>query len=466
MALVVAALSALSLMPAASAAERLLRVSDNGRFLVRTDGEPFFYLGEAAYFLFYNLTLEETDRYFRNRAAKGFTVIEAGLTRGMPQGVTIHGYTTFLPRADDPAKDDIARPNEKFFRYIDDVVALAERHGLFLAIAPIWDKLDATLEENTGYAYGEFLGRRYRGKPIIWMVSSDSDPKGNEHRLRALARGLVAGHGGTQLMTLKPRGGASSSRYFHGDDWLDFNMIQGSHQHFRPEGSARPALVARDYALQPAKPTMDSESGFENIPEGLTRRGQRSMWEKVPVQERLTQHHVRRVAYWTIFAGAHGFTYGANGVYQFSKPAIPHTMRWDPEMTWEQALELPAASQMRLLKALLFSRPYLSRVPDQSMIASSNGEREERIQATRSADGSYAMIYSAFGRSFSVQLDKISGPVRASWYDPATGEVRDAGRFANRGIHEFRPPKKSIGQDWVLVLDDASRNFPVPGEQR
>jgi len=89
-------------------------------------------------------------------------------------------------------------------------------------------------------------------------------------------------------------------------------------------------------------------------------------------------------------------------------------------------------------------------------------EREQRIQAARASDGSYAFVYSAFGRPFAVRMDMIAGPVDGSWYDPATGEVRKAGRFENAGVREFQPPKKQVGEDWVLVLDDASRGFPPP----
>ena len=40
---------------------RLLRVSDNKRFLVTDDGRPFFWLGDTAWELFHRLTREEAD---------------------------------------------------------------------------------------------------------------------------------------------------------------------------------------------------------------------------------------------------------------------------------------------------------------------------------------------------------------------------------------------------------------------
>jgi hypothetical protein len=72
-ALTVAALSAGVL---AAQAPRL-SVSENGRFLQRADGTPFFYMGDTAWELFHRLNREEAEFYLRNRARKGFTVIQA-----------------------------------------------------------------------------------------------------------------------------------------------------------------------------------------------------------------------------------------------------------------------------------------------------------------------------------------------------------------------------------------------------
>jgi hypothetical protein len=115
---------------------------------------------------------------------------------------------------------------------------------------------------------------------------------------------------------------------------------------------------------------------------------------------------------------------------------------------------------MRYVRALVESRPYLSRVPDQSLVAGTL-EGSDHIVATR-GDG-YAWIYSPQGRKFTVNLEKISGArVKAWWFNPRTGAVSDAGEFDNKGTREFTCPAEGFGSDWVLGLDDASRNFPKP----
>jgi hypothetical protein len=120
---------------------------------------------------------------------------------------------------------------------------------------------------------------------------------------------------------------------------------------------------------------------------------------------------------------------------------------------------------MQYARALLESRPVLARIPDQSLLATAPGRGSDRIQATRAEDGSYAFVYSASGRPFTLDLGKLTGErVRASWYDPRSGASAGAGTFPREGRKEFRPPSQGKGHDWVLVLDDASRGYPEPGK--
>ena len=60
-----------------------LKVSPNGRYFVDQDGKPFFYLGDTCWLLFQRLNREEVDEYLKDRAAKGFTVIQAYVLRGL-----------------------------------------------------------------------------------------------------------------------------------------------------------------------------------------------------------------------------------------------------------------------------------------------------------------------------------------------------------------------------------------------
>ena len=122
---------------------------------------------------------------------------------------------------------------------------------------------------------------------------------------------------------------------------------------------------------------------------------------------------------------------------------------------WFDAINDPGAGQMVYLKKLMLSRPYLERVPDQTLISGDIGQKYDHLQATRGK--TYAFIYTYNGRDFKVNLGKIQGEkVKASWYNPRDGESTTIGTFKNTGVKAFDPPgEKKDGNDWVLILDKA-----------
>ncbi|MBX5439675.1 MAG: DUF4038 domain-containing protein, partial [Thermoflavifilum sp.] len=113
-------------------AERL-RVSDNHRYLVYADGEPFFWLGDTAWELFHRLSRDSCLMYLDDRAAKGFTVIQAVILAEL-DGLHTPNAEGHLPLIG----DDPGRPDERYFEDVDWVIEQAARRGLYIAILPTW----------------------------------------------------------------------------------------------------------------------------------------------------------------------------------------------------------------------------------------------------------------------------------------------------------------------------------------
>jgi hypothetical protein len=116
------------------------------------------------------------------------------------------------------------------------------------------------------------------------------------------------------------------------------------------------------------------------------------------------------------------------------------------------------------------SRPVLTRIPDNGIIVEAAvktavpGAGRYQFVATRDEEGTYAMVYVPVGRAFSVRMDSIKGrKVKAWWFNPRTGQANAIGEFANTRTREFQPPDYGEMIDWVLVLDDAAKNYPAPG---
>ena len=87
---------------------------------------PFFYLGDTAWELLHRCTLEESERYLADRAAKRFTVIQTVVLAEL-DGLHTPNRNGDLPLLD----DDPTRPNEPYFAHVDAVVSLARTQMTF-----------------------------------------------------------------------------------------------------------------------------------------------------------------------------------------------------------------------------------------------------------------------------------------------------------------------------------------------
>jgi Protein of unknown function (DUF4038)/Putative collagen-binding domain of a collagenase len=449
-----------------------LKVSDNNRFLVTQDGKPFFWLGDTAWELFHRLNREEADQYLGNRAAKGFTVIQAvalaeldGLNDPNP-----YGHRPLLNN--DPTTPDVKDgARNDYWDHVDYIVKKAGTLGLYIGFLPTWgDKYNKgggagpeIFTPQNAERYGEWLGRRYKDAPnLIWVLGGDRALQTDTHKevVRAMARGLRKGDGGAHLMTFHPRGGASSSDHLHNDDWLDFNMRQNGHV---AEFTGRYDKTREDYERMPIKPVLDGEPIYEDHPVSF----------KAKELGHSVASDVRRPLYWDLFTGAFGHTYGHHSVWQMWRPGRNPIN--NPLMSWAEALDQPGAAQMQHGRRLMESRPFLTRIPDDSLLVTHKPDRAEiatavpgagtkRFAATRDAEGSYAMIYAPTGRKFKVNLAKLSGEkLRGWWFNPRDGKATPIGEWAKTGEREFITPTPGEDLDWVLVLDDVKKKYAAPG---
>lgn len=399
-----------------------VRVSENGRYFVDDADRPFFWMGDTAWPLFSQYPVQDAEKYLKNRADRGFTVIQGVLAWGNGTGMESTqpdaNETGHRPWIDTPGK-----PDPVYFEQVDRLVETAERLGLVLAILPTWGYyvMDSRLfDEQNARVYGQFLGERYRDRSnIIWVSGGDRIPTGRESVYRSLAYGLRDGDLGTHLITYHPCGWRSSSQFFHQDDWLDFNMIET----WTEWAKVYPAVLA-DTLMTPAKPVVLGEGAYENGPE----------YPQGPI----TPLIVRRQAWWAFMAG--GFiTYGQDRM-------------WRMEQGWTDTFDTPGALHMQLFKQIATSRAWWKRVPDQGLFASGVSSERTLNAAVRAADSSWAMLYLASQCHVLVHLDKIlSRQVRCTWVNPATGEQREAGVYPTGN------------QNGSVFPEARSQWFSVPG---
>lgn len=431
-----------------------LKVSDNGRYLQHEDGKPFFWLGDTGWLLFSKVNREEAEKYLTDRATKGFNVIQVMVLHSL-NTKNIYGDSALIGQnlANPLVTEGNALKDTTQYDYwdnVDYVVDKAAEKGIYIAMVPVWGSnvKSGKVSKSDAVKYASWLANRYKNRPnIVWLNGGDimgSDSLDTWNAIGNIINETDTNH----LITFHPFGRKASSIWFHNEDWLDFNMFQSGHRRYDQDdsewgfGQDNYKYVNNDYSKTPVKPTIDGEPSYEGIPQGL----------HDPNEPYWTDDDVRRYAYWSVFAGAFGFTYGNNAIMQFYRPGDKKPSYGAKEY-WTEAINDPGAGQMQYLKKLILSRPFLERVPDQSLISGENGLKYNFLIATRGTK--YAYIYTYNGRNIPVQMGKISGKkVKASWYDPRTGETQIIGKFANKGIHKFDPPGEvSDGNDWILILD-------------
>jgi len=430
-----------------------LRVSANHRYLVdAVNGAPVFLLADTAWNLG-ALKPQEIDVYLESRAAHGFNTIMFALN--------------FAPQADEKNAEgepaylgaDKTELNPAYFTTCDAIVRRAAEHGLYVMPYAMWagEKAGTMNRYTAGQlaTLGRALGGHFKGVPnVILCAGGEASPHYIEpERVNALGLALKAGCEGENLVTVHPVSGNSTSKFYATSPWLDFFMSQA-------KSSGAPAsvlydaaaLVLGDFTVTPTKPTMMAEHRYESGTQ----------------EDPLIQ---RRSLYQCVFAGGCGYAYGHNALWQMT----PHTAQpwmlkgWNPGVeNWTQALDTPAVRQLHHIKALLFSHPYLERIPDQSLVLAGQGaDVATRVQATRDGtpgrnDATYLMAYVSAPQAIPLNTGVIAArELKAYWFDPATGASETIHeRFANPG--SLMLEKRAQGGDAVIVIEDAATNYAGP----
>jgi hypothetical protein len=435
----------------------LLKINAGKRYFQSADGKPFFWLGDTGWLLFTKLTREEALDYLNTRQQQGFNVIQAMVLHDV-SNANRYGDSALLQR--NVAKPNLTPGNDftnetayDFWDHVDFVINAAGERGIYMALVPVWGHNVKGGKVTTQQAeiYARFLAQRYKDRNnIIWLNGGDLKGSDSLNVWKKIGNTLRK-HDDRHLITFHPRGRYSSSDWFHKESWMDFNMFQSGHRTYAQDTSSGDRwhfgednwrYVKNDYAFRPAKPTMDGEPSYENIPHGL----------HDSLQPRWTDADLRRYAYWSVFAGGAGFTYGENAVMQFHSGG-DHDANYGVNKNWKQAVHAPGATQMKYLKTLMLSKSYFDRVPAQGILAGNTGNRYDYLLATRGKN--YVMVYTYTGKPFSVDLAKVKfRPLKTSWYNPADGTTMIVENVSGKGVVTFNPPAKANGgTDWVLILE-------------
>lgn len=451
-------LALVAIISSANAAEQWdLKVSSNQRYLQYADGTPFFWLGDTGWLLPEKLDRDQADGYLNTCEKNGYNVVQVQTINAVPS-VNVYGQ---LSNVNPKSPWDFSTINREgvygYWDHMDYIIKCAERHHIYIAMTCIWGGLvkEGLLDVEGAKAYGKFLAERYKDAPnIIWFIGGDIQGDVKAEVWNTLAE-TIKSIDNRHLMTYHPRGRYTSAKWWSKANWMDFHMYQSGHRKYGqrlgnkdypiPDNTEEDCWMYVDstWNYKPMKPVIDGEPSYEDIPKGL----------HFPKGERWQACDVRRYAYWDVFAGCFGHTYGHNAIMQMARGGDWVNYSEDSK-SWYEAQKDPGYVQMQYLKALMLALPFFERVPDQSIIYKDNGIQYDRLIATRGAD--YLLVYNYNGNVMNLDLTKISGKQKNLWWmNAADGQLTYLGTVNEKKLQQNSPQKG----DGVLIVIDANKNY-------
>ena len=416
-----------------------LKVASNNRFLVKEDGSPFVWIGETNWF-FAKLTPSTIDNILDVRSKQGFTIMFVSCRENLYNG---------------EGPGNINQPNEAWWAYLDDYIAKCAAKNLYVGVNLGWWGVAKKNSASDLYNYGKWVGERYKdNNNIIWLTLGEAGSHArkstiSDEKIKAIVDGIRKGDTGNKLLTIHADYKRGTSLTSHGNI-SDFNNWQTSQwccMNDLPRKDERNwtvwEAIKYDYDQRyegKPKPTLDSEAWYEN---------NKAFCDA-------TAFNIRRRAYFTIFAGAFGHTYGAGGL-------------WDGLNESEgcsgnalEAIQYEGARDMGFLSNFLHGLgiEILKLRPNQSFVVEGNSnDYDTHIQSTMAKDASFALIYSASDAAYMVDLSLMQPKkIETIWYNPRDNSYKKGKsiRSAKKTtLYEINPPSNmGAGNDWVLILGD------------
>ena len=447
-----------------------LKVSDNNRYLVFENGKPFFWLGNTSWLMPERLNRDDVEFYLTTETANGYNVEQVQVLCATP---TYNIYGMAGNSHDFNFEKESTPGVYGYWEHLDYIVEFAASQGIYIAMDIIWGSQLGNMDVKKAANLGKFMGERYAKHPnIIWMIGGDIMGDKKPEVWDAMAKAIKRADK-NHLMSFHPRGRTTSAWWYNDSEWLDFNMFQSGHRRYGQRNGDGDYTIKDDteednwryvdmslperagtekighYGLSAnakTKPCIDAEPSYEDIPQGLHDNS----------QPRWQDYDVRRYAYWAVFAGCFGHTYGHNSIMQFMHPGIAAS--FFAEKPWWDALKDPGYKQMKYLKALMTSLPFTEGDNDQSVITSKNGEKYDRIIATRGND--YILAYNYTGKPMTIDLSKISGTTKNVWLmNPRNGNLNYTGEYSDKTKTFTFTEQGTTGQDIVVIIIDSSKNY-------
>ena len=166
-----------------------IRVSENKKFLLSKDGQPFFWLGDTDWELFHRLSRKEAEEFIKIRSGQGYNVLQAVALAEFNGIREPNRYGDYPLNNEDPTQLLTTPGNNPengyeydYWDHVDFIISKAAEKGMYIGLLPTWgDKVTQKWGEGpvifnaeNAKTYGSILAKRYAKQwNIIWILGGD-----------------------------------------------------------------------------------------------------------------------------------------------------------------------------------------------------------------------------------------------------------------------------------------------------
>jgi hypothetical protein len=418
-----------------------LRVRPGATYFERSDGTPFFWLGDTAWNGPLLASADDWETYLQDRQSKRFSVI---------QFVLIAPWRTAHTDAEGQVGYHVDGErlviHPPFFQRMDARIEAIQRRGLVSAAVLLWalgrkEVSPGQLPDPLAIRLARYAVARYQGHDVVWLLGGDENYQGQRgQRWAEIGRAVFPDEMPRAPVTLHPQGMQWPFEPLRKEKWLDFLGYQSGHgDDSRTLAWIHSGPVSQAWSHEPIKPVVNLEPPYE---------GHLAYQSRQPHSD----YSVRRACYWSLMAAPMaGLTYGSHGIWSWQlAPGIPQDhSRTGVAPTWREAMQRPGSHQMGYLVRLVTSLRWTELRPAAKWLVRQPfpDDPARFVSVCATSDGGQALAYLPVGGAIELdpkRVEKVQSGIR--WFDPRTGEFRPAAAEAGG---RFAAPDE---QDWVLVL--------------
>lgn len=417
-----------------------IKLSDNKRFFIHSDGKPFFLLSDTAWNGVLKAKINDWKKYLKIRKKQGFTAIQFVGTHWRAFPVDEYGETAYKGT-------EKIQINPDFFKRLDNKVAMINQFGLVALPVILWALKEPSpgvvLSEDDLIKLASYIVARWGAYNVIWILGGDGDYRSEKsEKWKKIARQVFRDRH-NRLVTIHPCGLSWIADEFRNEDWFDFIGYQSGHGDsvddikwlvFGPP--------TKEWLKKPARPIVNLEPNYEF---------HLAYQSKKPFDA----FHVRRALYWSLLISPTcGVSYGNHGIWFWSeKEEVPvdHPNSGIAPL-WSKAVLSEGAKCVKYLKKFFSSFNWWKLIPADELLINQPGTEEQphkKIVVSKSEDGNFVVLYTPEGSTMSLKTEFIKKPAIIKWFNPRTGKFLN-GKEITEPIINFQTPDSG---DWVLLIE-------------